>query len=56
MWVYALFNVAAWIFVFKKFPELNGRSLEDIEGALRKGEFQPGGVQVSDETRAAAGA
>jgi sugar porter (SP) family MFS transporter len=56
MWVYALFNVAAWIFVFRKFPELNGRSLEDIERALRKGSFKPGGVAVSDDTKAAAGA
>jgi sugar porter (SP) family MFS transporter len=54
MWVYALFNVAAWIFVFKRFPELNGRSLEDIERALRKGRFRPGGVEVSSETKASA--
>ena len=55
MWVYALFNVAAWVFVFKRFPELNGRSLEDIEGALRTGTFRPGGVQASADTKAAAG-
>jgi len=55
MWVYALFNVAAWIFVFKKFPELNGRSLEDIETALRNDDFRPGGVEVSADTKAAAG-
>ena len=53
MWVYALFNVAAWIFVFKRFPELNGRSLEDIEHALRKGRFRPGGVQATPETATA---
>src|SRR4051794_5357764 len=53
MWVYALFNVAAWIFVFKRFPELNGRSLEDIERALRQGRFRPGGVEASAETTAA---
>jgi sugar porter (SP) family MFS transporter len=54
MWVYALFNVAAWVFVFKRFPELNGRSLEDIERALRRGDFRPGGVEVSADTKAAA--
>jgi MFS family permease len=50
MWVYALFNVAAWIFVFRKFPELNGRSLEDIEQALRHGDFRPGGVPTGART------
>jgi Sugar (and other) transporter len=53
MWVYALFNVAAWVFVFKRFPELNGRSLEDIEHALRAGRFRPGGVDAGPETVAA---
>jgi MFS family permease len=41
MWLYALFNVAAWIFVFFRMPELTGHSLEDIEGRLRKGKFRP---------------
>jgi sugar porter (SP) family MFS transporter len=41
MWVYALFNVGAWIFVFLRMPELTGRSLEQIEGKLRDGEFRP---------------
>ncbi|MBO1756638.1 sugar porter family MFS transporter [Allobranchiibius sp. CTAmp26] len=41
MWLYALFNVAAWIFVFVKMPELTGRSLEQIEHALRDGHFSP---------------
>jgi sugar porter (SP) family MFS transporter len=41
MWLYAAFNVAAWIFVFLRMPELTGHSLEDIEGRLRKGKFKP---------------
>ena len=31
MWLCAAFNVAAWIFVYKRLPELTGRSLEEIE-------------------------
>jgi len=41
MWVYAAFNVAAWIFVFLRMPELTGHSLEGIESRLRKGHFKP---------------
>ena len=41
MWLYALFNVAAWIFVWRRMPELTGHSLEDIEGRLQAGEFAP---------------
>jgi sugar porter (SP) family MFS transporter len=41
MWLYAAFNVAAWIFVWRRLPELTGRSLEQIEGKLRAGEFRP---------------
>jgi sugar porter (SP) family MFS transporter len=41
MWLYAAFNVAAWIFVWRRMPELTGRSLEEIEGHLRKGHFRP---------------
>ncbi len=41
MWLYALFNVAAFVFVLRRMPELTGRSLEQIEGALHKGEFTP---------------
>jgi sugar porter (SP) family MFS transporter len=41
MWVYALFNVGAWIFVYLRMPELTGRSLEQIERKLRDGEFAP---------------
>ena len=42
MWVYAGFNVLAWIFVFLRMPELTGRSLEQIEGSLQRGHFRPG--------------
>ena len=41
MWLYAAFNVAAWVFVFLRMPELMGHSLEEIEGKLRKGTFRP---------------
>ncbi|MEB4208434.1 sugar porter family MFS transporter [Mycobacterium sp. 94-17] len=41
MWVYALFNVAAWIFVFFRMPDLTGRSLEEIENKLSEGNFRP---------------
>ncbi|GHF30885.1 MFS transporter [Streptomyces griseoluteus] len=40
-WIYALFNVAAWLFVWRKMPELTGHSLEDIERHLKNNEFQP---------------
>lgn len=46
MWLYALFNVAAWIFVYFRMPDLTGRSLEEIEGKLFEGKFRP-----SDFTR-----
>jgi sugar porter (SP) family MFS transporter len=41
MWLYAAFNVAAFLFVWWKMPELTGRSLEDIEKRLRDGRFKP---------------
>ncbi|MGW5336176.1 sugar porter family MFS transporter [Streptomyces bauhiniae] len=40
-WIYAFFNVAAWLFVWWKMPELTGHSLEDIERHLKNEEFQP---------------
>ena len=40
-WLYAAFNVIAFIYLWRKMPELTGRSLEQIEGNLRKGEFTP---------------
>ena len=46
MWLYALFNVAAWIFVFFRMPDFTGRSLEEIENKLSEGSFRP-----SDFTR-----
>jgi sugar porter (SP) family MFS transporter len=42
MWLYALFNVAAFIFVWRRMPELTGYSLERIEGRLHEGRFRPG--------------
>ncbi|BBY39403.1 MFS transporter [Mycobacterium mantenii] len=46
MWLYALFNVAAWIFVYFRMPDLTGKSLEEIENKLSEGKFRP-----SDLTR-----
>ena len=40
-WMYAAFNIAAFVFLYRKMPELTGRSLEQIEGKLRKGQFTP---------------
>ena len=40
-WIYGLFNVAAWIFVWRLMPELTGHSLEDIESRLQDGRFRP---------------
>jgi len=41
MWLYAGFNVAAWLFIWRRMPELTGRSLEEIEGQLHRGRFRP---------------
>jgi sugar porter (SP) family MFS transporter len=41
MWVYAGFNVLAFIFILRRMPELSQRSLEQIESSLRNGEFNP---------------
>lgn len=40
-WIYAGFNVAAFVFVYLKLPEITGHSLEDIEAHLRNGNFTP---------------
>ena len=40
-WLYALFNVAAFVFLYKKMPEMTGRSLEEIEHHLADGRFKP---------------
>jgi hypothetical protein len=45
MWVYAGFNVAAFLFVRRRMPELGGYSLELIEGNLRGGSFRPRNFQ-----------
>jgi len=41
MWLYGLFNVAAWVFVYFRMPDLTGRSLEEIESKLGADEFTP---------------
>ncbi len=43
MWLYAAFNIAAWIFLYLRMPDLTGKSLEDIEGKLKDSEFTPAG-------------
>ncbi len=53
MWMYAGFNVLAFFFVWRYFPELAGRSLEGIETSLREDTFRPGGVPFQDEEKAA---
>ena len=40
-WMYALFNLIAFAFLYRKMPELTGRSLEEIEDHLAKGRFKP---------------
>ncbi len=40
-WIYAAFNVAAFLFVWQRMPELTGHSLEDIEEHLQDGRFRP---------------
>ena len=40
-WLYACFNIVAFIFLYKKMPDLTGRSLEQIEDHLEKGKFKP---------------
>jgi sugar porter (SP) family MFS transporter len=42
-WIYAGFNVLAFLFVWRRMPELTGHSLEDIEDKLEQGEFTPAG-------------
>ncbi len=51
MWMYAGFNVLAFLFVLRYFPEVAGRSLEDIETSLREGTFHPGGVPIRSEDK-----
>ncbi|MFB9315023.1 sugar porter family MFS transporter [Nocardioides plantarum] len=40
-WIYAGFNVIAFVFVLRFMPELTGHSLEDIEQHLQDEEFTP---------------
>ena len=40
-WIYGMFNVAAFLFVWWRMPELTGHSLEDIEKHLQDGNFRP---------------
>ncbi|MEV7627187.1 sugar porter family MFS transporter [Actinoplanes sp. NPDC089786] len=40
-WMYAVFNLIAFGFLYRKMPELSGRSLEGIERHLADGTFTP---------------
>ncbi|EXG82875.1 sugar porter family MFS transporter [Cryptosporangium arvum] len=40
-WMYAAFNIAAFVFLYVKMPELTGRSLEQIEEHLADRKFKP---------------
>jgi sugar porter (SP) family MFS transporter len=51
-WIYAAFNVAAFLFVWRRMPELTGHSLEDIEGHLQDGHFKPADFPAPARSRA----
>jgi Sugar (and other) transporter len=51
IWLYAAFNVAAWLFVYFRMPDLTGASLEEIEGKLADGRFRPADFQRSHSPR-----
>jgi hypothetical protein len=40
-WLYAFFNIVAFVFLYRKMPDLTGRSLEQIEDHLANGKFKP---------------
>ena len=52
MWLYAAFNVAAWLFVYFRMPDLTGASLEEIEGKLAEGHFRPADFQRTQASTA----
>ncbi len=41
MWLYAGMNVLAFLFVKRFFPEVGGKSLEEVETMLHEGHFEP---------------
>jgi sugar transport protein len=55
MWLYAAFNVAAWLFVFFRMPDLTGASLEEIEVKLADGRFRPADFDRRKASSATAG-
>ncbi|ABS02502.1 sugar transporter [Kineococcus radiotolerans SRS30216 = ATCC BAA-149] len=52
-WLYAAFNVLAFVFLYKRMPELTGHSLEEIEGRLHEGRFRPADFAKEPAERAA---
>jgi hypothetical protein len=55
MWLYAAFNVAAWLFIWRRMPELTGRSLEQTGGQLHRRRFRPRDFKHDKAGPAAAG-
>ena len=51
MWIYAGMNALAFLFVWRFLPELKGRSLEEVEEALRRGRFTPHDFRSRDLRR-----
>ena len=51
MWIYAGFNVLAFLFVLWRMPDLTGHSLEEIETKLGDGEFTPAAFAASGARR-----
>ncbi len=51
-WIYGLFNVAAFLFVWRRMPELTGHSLEDVEKHLQDGKFRPADFRTTSGSQA----
>ncbi|WP_218938522.1 sugar porter family MFS transporter [Modestobacter altitudinis] len=54
-WLYAAFNVAGFVFLYRRMPELTGRSLEQIEKRLSEGRFRPADFRGPSQDPGASG-
>ena len=54
-WMYAAFNIIAFVFLYRTMPELTGRSLEQIESHLAEGRFTPADFAESPDPPARPG-